>query len=254
MPIGPVALSFRPDRAWVFLREPCGYDEQSVSGTGSMDAVQLLDRLLLDSSGCAAGPGSAQMLTVPDRDRVLAALYSALFGQTVATSVGCVSCGKTFDLDFALADLDRQSRSDASAPAPDGVFQTVRGDRFRLPTGEDEYAVLGMVPDEAERVLLERCVVDGEPGAVQTAMETAAPILALDLSARCPECGHEQPVHFDIQHYLLTALRQERAMLVDDVSRLARNYGWGLRDVMELPRSTRRAFADALEPGDGGAR
>lgn len=137
----------------------------------------------------------------------------------------------------------------------DGHFQLQDGRRFRLPTGEDEYTVLSLPPAEAEEGLLQRCLIeegDVSEGAdsnltVQAAMETLAPLVDLDLDARCPECGTEQSVHFDIQHYLLSALCQERHQLAVEVHRLASVYGWNLNEILDLSRSQRRALVELIE-------
>ena len=105
--------------------------------------------------------------------------------------------------------------------------------------------------DEAERELLARCVVMGdpaqEPQAVQAAMMEVAPVVDLDLQVRCPECDHVQAVHFDIQTYLLSALSAERKQLAWEVHRLAVAYGWGLEEILSLPRGQRRMYVALIE-------
>jgi hypothetical protein len=125
--------------------------------------------------------------------------------------------------------------------------------------GRDEYAVAGLAAEEAERALLERCVVAaGEGGtafdasgldasAVQEALEQLAPMLDLDLNARCPECGQDQSFHFNIQSYLLGALLGERRQLAAEVHRLAMAYGWSLHDILSLERAERRTFVALVE-------
>lgn len=254
MPAVCVTLGLVPGGARAGLREICGCDEESVQGTDTITAIQLLDRLLLDLPGIHFGPGAAALLSPSDRDRLLAALYVLIYGPRVESTVRCAQCGDPFDLDFSLQELLASvgpAETTGVAGGPDGLFVLPDGRRFRLPTGEDEYAVGHLSPDEAERQLLARCMVEGDPTVapevVQTAMREVAPLLDLELEAHCPECGAIQSIHFDIQAYLLSALRSERGQLAREVHRLATAYGWSLTDIMGLSRSQRRSYVALIE-------
>ena len=265
-----VRLGFLPGGGWACLRELSGAEEQAVTGTGTADAIRLLDGLLVASGGTAIAPGSATALTAADRDRLLAAVYIRTYGARIANTLRCVYCDALFDIDFSLEELlaylspqanDRGHGAetvDISAERlADGTFCLSDGTRFRLPTGEDECAVLGSPADQAEQVLLQCCLLDenltdetGRDGlkeAVQAAMADVAPVLDLDLDAHCPECGRHQAVHFDIQHYLLSALQRERKQLAQEVHRLASAYGWSLTEILGLPRSQRRSLVALVE-------
>ncbi len=253
MSINQVTLNFAGDSKWAYLREICGSDEQSVEGTGTVEAIRLLDRLLVAVSGTYIGPGKAAKLTTADRDWLLAAVYMRTYGSRIESTVNCAKCKAPYDMDFSLEELISHVDSEAHQmeESSDGVFGSLDGCRFRLPTGEDECAVLGMSPEEAEKALLERCIVepnqDYDPEALQTAMRDIAPVLDMDMDARCPECDHQQTVHFDIQYYLLYRLMQEKRQLAYEVHRLARAYGWSLNEILGLPRSVRRIYVDLVE-------
>jgi hypothetical protein len=246
-----VALGFVPDGAWAGLRELCGHDEESVCDTDTLTAIQLLDRLLIDGQGVTIGPGCAAKLTAADRDRLLAAVYMRTYGPCVESTLHCRHCDEPFDLDFYLQDLLDSLQGSESAAEKDGVFTLDDGCRFRLPTGEDECAVRHLAPGEAERELLARCTVEGDaaanPDAVQAAMDAIAPVLSLEMNAHCPECGECQPVHFDIQSYLLSMLESEQEQFVREVHRLATAYGWSLEEILGLPRRRRRAYVALVE-------
>ena len=51
-----------------------------------------------------------------------------------------------------------------------------------------------------------------------------------------------QIFHFNLQEYLLTSLTKEKDNLVAEVHMLARFYGWGLNEILELPRSSRKSY------------
>ncbi|WP_437779031.1 hypothetical protein [Sorangium sp. So ce1097] len=247
-----IALQYGSAPGWVKLRELCGHDEESIQATDSETAVSLVDRLLVDSPGAAATAGGAASLTIPDRDRLLAAIYMANLGRRIESTVRCQYCGQPFDLDFSLEDLIA-SASEPTATAvtrePDGVYRMPDGRRFRLPCGEDERAVAGARRPELE--LLGRCVLEGsaadDPDALDEAMRAVGPVLDLDVDARCPECVKGQPVWFDLQHYLLSRLLDERRQRGIEIHRLARAYGWSLREILDLPRSRRRLLVELIE-------
>jgi hypothetical protein len=260
-------LDFVPEAGWACLRELFGAAEQEVEGTSTADAVRLLDGLLVEEPGGSIAPGKAITLTATDRDRLLATIYINTFGTRVVNILRCTQCGKPFDVDFSLPELmaflSPQALESAVERLPDGVFRMADGIRFRLPTGEDECAVLGMPASDAKTALLRRCLVDGESAvpldggmkeAVQTVMETLAPILDSDVETQCPECGQVQVAHFDIQHYLLSALHQERSQLAHEIHRLASAYGWSLTEILCLPRHQRKSLVTLIEAERSGRR
>ena len=193
--------------------------------------------------GTDIGPGKAKSLATADRDRLLAAIYIHTYGSRIAGTVHCNNCDAPFDIDFSLEELLSHIHEDRNTvnveKEHDGAFELPGGPRFRLPTGEDECAVLGLSLEEAENELLMRCVLEGDPTgdivSLQRAMKDLAPLLDLDLEACCPECNHKQMFHFDIQHYLYSALRQEQKQLAMEVHRLATAYSWSLNEILQLP-------------------
>lgn len=255
MSVTYVALSFAPEVSWAGLRELCGHDEQMVDSIDTSAAIQLLDRLLVNGQVGTLKPGSAGTLNAADRDRLLAALYVRTYGSRIAGSITCHTCSEPFDLEFDLTELlaSLQPSPESSSRLEDGqpAFSLDDGRQFRLPTGEDELAIWHLSPDEAERELLRRCVIDGdplaEPHTIQAAMNGIAPVVALDLKGECPECNTLASIRFDIQSYLLSTLRLEQPRLAQEVHRLARFYSWGLNEILGLTRTQRRTYARLIE-------
>jgi hypothetical protein len=256
-----VDLPFAGSRQSVALKEMNGSVEASVRGTGTRDAIALVDQLLAEEPTHAAGPGTGAALTAADRDRVLATVYAQIYGPQVRNTVTCPGCAAAFDMDFLLPDLlaslptpaggDRQERDEH------GVLVTDDGVRFRLPTGMEECSVMGMDTAEAVRKLAALCLLDddgarADVSAIQEAMAAAAPILDLDLGARCPECGLEHVVRFDMQHYLLSRLMGEHRLLAVEVHTLARAYSWSFTEIMGMPRNLRKTFAGIINGSAGG--
>ena len=246
--------------AWAAVREVCGSDEETVGDTGTPSAIALIDRLLVSVPGTPVGPGSAAALTATDRDRVLAAVHRRVYGTRIRSTLSCGGCADRFDMDFNLDDLlsGLGRRPDAAEVQAlgDGVFQTDSGMQFRLPTGEEECACIGLSSGEAVGWLASRCLVRGagaDEEALQLAMEVAGPVADVELQAQCPECGGVQPVHFDLQRYVLSGLANERQGLATEVHLLARAYGWSRTEIMEMPRSQRKSSV-ALVTGDAPVR
>ena len=256
---GAFDLSGRSSR--LQIRELNGFDEQSVSGLDTATAIGLLDRLLVRPSGSSAEQLKAIELTAAERDRLLAAVYKRTFGSRIESTLRCTACESLFDLAFSiedlLASLSSGALSSAASLEPDGTFRLGDRLRFRLPTGEDELAVVGLPASEAQLALLQRCIIESkdpvEIDSVQEAMEEVAPVLDLDLDARCPECGAKQLVHFDMQFYLLRALQQQGRQIAREIHRLAVAYGWSLNEILSLSRNQRRAFVEFIE-GDFSGR
>src|SRR6478735_1731462 len=99
-----------PGQRWALVRELCGIDEESVGGRSTLDAVRLLDRLLVDQPGACVAPGGASSLTVPERDLLLAAVWRSSWSEHMAGTLTCASCDQPFDYDFDLDDLTERTR------------------------------------------------------------------------------------------------------------------------------------------------
>lgn len=244
----------------VVLREITGIEEQAVAGTSTMDAIVLLDALVVSDYEGALKKNCIARLTPWDREQLLAMVYRRMYGAKIESTLECGQCAEKFVLDFELNELLKFLR-----PADhenlglirleNGTFGFGKDITFRLPTGEDECSVVGLSPDEAKTALLNRCVQDSpkiqlseeRSESIQAVMEALSPLVDVELDAKCPECGHEQRAHFDLQHYLLSSIRGERKRLMAEVHALASNYGWSLSEILGLPRSQRRTLAGLIE-------
>jgi hypothetical protein len=238
-----VSLHCHPTVTRINLRELAGKDEQAVQSTATTDALCLIGGLLIED----VDPMS---LAAADRDRILAAIYLAVFGSRVASTVHCARCGSLFDLNFRLDELiEALDRNTCSATV--GVFTAATGFRFRLPTAAEEIDAARHPEESAEQWLAGQCVVEGAAMPtlvdVEQAMEDAAPTIDLELDAGCPECGTHQAVRFDVQSFLLTAIMQGSPRLGRDVHRIASAYHWTRQEILGMPRSERRELANLIE-------
>ncbi len=254
MSIYYLPLSFSPAGKWACLREICGHDVLAINQPGTMDAIQLIDRLLVESSETDIRPGMAAVIATADRDEMLAAIYKANFGSQIESTIDCQACEEPFDLDFDCDQLLNFIRGEAAMAEvekeEDGTFKLADGCRFRLPSGEDERLLFGLSEQQAGHLLLERCLLEGDAQAnasnIQAAMQQIAPVFETDLQANCPECNHEQYIRFDMQSYLLNALLLEKKQLPTEVHRLAVTYGWSQQEILELPRTLRQRYVSLI--------
>ena len=254
-PIYPVLLAFTPEKKMIYLRELTAQDELGISDLGTVSAVQLINRLhakRLETETVF----QAETLVAADRDRLLAAVYKNTYKDFLQSTVPCAACSARFDLDFSLDALinhiQQKSGADRNVAQKEvGWYELPDGVCFRLPTGEDEFAVAGLPPQYSVQILLERCVKNGDINVVgqqvQEAMAQIAPVLATEMSAQCPECGHEQTVYFDIQSFLLSRLMQEKKQTVWEIHRLATAYHWTHSEILNLPRSLRRNYVSLID-------
>ncbi len=255
MPSDQVVLRYAHQGRWAAVRELRGTDESAVSGTTTAAAIDLIDRVLTSAPGTGIRPGEAGSLTATDRDRILATIFQRAYGGSVTGSGSCPSCEEAFDIEFKLSDvmdhIDDHIRKVTFQPDGNGGFTLPNGVQFRLPTGEDECAVLGYSHDEAVSELMSRCILRGagdvDMETCEAAMDEVAPLVDLDMAASCPSCGTSQTLHFDLQRYLLKRLIADQRRLAVEVHNLATTYGWGVGEILELPRSQRRTFVDLAD-------
>jgi hypothetical protein len=237
------------------LRELRGADELRAAESG---VIALLRELLEPVGHNDLHREALGDLTVSDRDRVLAELYVAAFGDAVACRWACEKCREPFEIELSMRALSASALAGGTTQCvrePDGHYATPAGTRFRLPTLDDQQHLSGLPQERVQSALVERCVervcADED---VDTLMAEVGPLLDLDLSASCPACDAAQSVPFEIQQFLHGVMMRERRWLTREVHRLATAYGWGLSEILELPRSLRREYVALVEAEGMGRR
>jgi hypothetical protein len=200
----------------------------------------------------------ARNMLVGDRDYLILQLRRLTIGDRVLAVADCPGCGSKMDIDFdaAAIPIERGAPDTPSyqieLPAHSGL--PARAVRFRLPSGGDQEAVLGLDVETAADKLLERCLLSGdaaplavdERARVITAMEKRAPRVELELDLRCPECSHAFVTPFDTTAFFLDELRITAAQLLREVHFLAFYYHWNESEILALVRDRRRAYLALL--------
>ncbi|NCA84380.1 MAG: hypothetical protein EOM83_02270 [Clostridia bacterium] len=245
-----IPLQLTPGAEGVYLRSLCGADELALENTGIINLIHLLESLM--SIGTSDNKINAAQIVTADRDRLMAMLYISLYGSKVESTLNCRSCNQKFDLDFSLDELLKHYQPPPVPVFDNGTYEIESGISFRLPTGEDELQISGYTTEDAEKLLLERCLLEGNPAAdsakVQLKMAELAPLLNMEMEAVCPECSHSQNVQFDMQSFLLTKLKQERPVLIREIHSIASQYHWSQKEILDLPRSLRKQYAALIQP------
>lgn len=239
-------------RRYAVLRPLTGVEELTFAAGEAFAGTALIDKLLVPAAGACVGPGQADALPVADRDRLIAALYKACFGERIESVCRCGACGERFEFNFLIDEIASRAADGRAAEGPDadGYFALESGGRFRLPTVTDLKAIAGFDRDTALARLRERCTQDATGhDDIDAAMERAGPLLSCDLDARCPNCSNGETVRFDIEHYFLTALAVERRYLTREIHILASAYHWPLSEIVSLPREDRRALVRCVKAG-----
>jgi hypothetical protein len=248
MPL-PVALRWSGPLERARIGVITGRAELIAADSGVAAAVALVDAVLDDgvpddgTNPETARPGDAGRIAAPDRDRVLAAVYVALYGASVQTTLTCGSCAQPFDLDFSVPKVVAHCEPDPASGDP--AAWRWSDVELRVPTGDDEIAALA-APDPAgallDAVSAGAARSDDDRAEIARQLETLAPMVSAPIGAVCPECDDEQAVTFDIQRYLLDRLVMDRPRVLADVHVIASTYGWSRSEILGLERSERRAY------------
>lgn len=216
------------------LRPLTGADELTLTGIGIVPALALLKRLAVETEVTA--------LTVCQADRALAQIYLMLYGPLAECRASCQLCDENYEFNLDLAQIIASQDSERPASSDiEGVWTLPGGTRVRAPTHAD------LADDPA--TLAARLILEGEASAeeIGSFLETASPVLTIDVDAQCPNCKAAGQLRFDLSTYLTRRLNAEHPFLVRETHLIASRYGWSHSEIMALTRDDRRAYAGLIE-------
>jgi hypothetical protein len=245
-----VTLRYTPEISRVNIRELYGAAELSVQDASAHSVLRLLSQLIIDTGQEVP----SKNIVTADRDAILATIYLNTYGSKIASTVHCQACTSKFDLDFSLPDLQTHLLQQADlmtfASEQLGVYVLDNVCRFRLPNGDDELSIEGLLQGTARTALLNRCILEGDRNIdadqIEQAMQQIAPILQTEMDARCPECGQNTLVQFDIQSFLIGRIINERKLTAWEIHCIANAYHWQHDDILQLPRSLRKMYVQYI--------
>lgn len=245
------------------LREPNANCELLPQGSGPVAVTEMIATLLTGGPTSRLGPADVWRLSLADRDRIVAVLHTACFGDCIESIVTCSACRQQFEVTFSLAEevLEPLARSTSSVRTIEneeyGTYHLPDGSRFRVLNTEDERALRGLSVEQVFQELLRRCLISGDVSAedsLASAMEAVAPILDVDIPVTCALCQSQEKIRFEMVSFFVASLQRERPILLREIHRLASAYHWRREDIMALPRSLRRAHVALIEADRGTLR
>lgn len=204
---------------------------------------------LLDVLAGGAGPRPLAL-----EEALLQRVLAATGGAALDGAVTCPACGERLDVALELAEPP-----EGTAPAA----VSAAGRTVRLPTAEDVAAAVATVGvraagrdalPAAARALLERLLVDGNPGTLDedetaeldAALAAAAPASPSPVQLTCPACGHLWHALVDLAAFAWDRVDRRARRLLGQVHRLASAYGWTHDHVLGLPDQVRQRYLELV--------
>lgn len=221
---------------------------------------------LLRAAGGEADEGALARLPLGERDRRLLELRGATFGPEMTAVSLCPHCGEEVEVRLPVAGLLEISEACIRLPqgqGPAGSVTLASGlAHFRLPTSEDLLAAQELAKEiSAEQELVRRCllakgssrdaaaetVLSGEElAALAQAMSEADPLAEILLDLRCGACGESWQELFEIAEFLYEEVSLLARRLLQEVSALARGYGWREAEILAMSPQRRHAYLELL--------
>jgi hypothetical protein len=197
-------------------------------------------------------PDLIRQLLVGDRDYLILQLRRLTIGENIQAVIVCPGCDNKMDVSFPVSDVPVEVRRQSAASYP--LSLSDRGVSFRLPTGGDQEAVLGMSVEDGVVELVRRCLLDdgGRPLSAEeretliTAMEGLAPQIDLDLDLTCPECSWNFLAPFDTTAFFFDEIALKGDELLHEINSLAFYYHWSESEILRLERGRRRTYLRLL--------
>lgn len=196
-------------------------------------------------------------------DQLLLQLRERLLGQQLVVWGRCPVCQEPVELTLSTRELDRAASYTEVTDAAMAERHTLsHGDvtiAFRLPDSGDLEAVRRCPDaDSARRGLLARCTLaitgpdgaalaelpDGAAEALEREMDRLDPLAVMLVDLGCPSCGRRWLARLDIAKIVVTELRVQARVLMEEVASLAGHYHWSERSILEMSPSRRRAYLE----------
>jgi hypothetical protein len=78
-------------------------------------------------------------------------------------------------------------------------------------------------------------------------MRSMDPQADIELALKCPGCEHAWTATFEILDYFWREIESWKQRILQEVHRLARAYGWGERDILQMSAWRRRSYLEMIE-------
>lgn len=208
--------------------------------------TRFLQETLAEVGGAPADPAA---LSVGDRQYLVRQVGARLGMDRLWLGGDCPTCGEPFEIEVRQADLPVKRAGSDYPTATIALGDAQCG--VRTPTGADQSAIADLPPEDAAMALLRRLVSgpddidlsDATRTTLEAAIEALSPEVALEVAAKCPDCGAD--VRLEVDPYL--TLTQPGRDILDDVHVLARHYHWAEADILSLTSARRHAYLARID-------
>lgn len=199
--------------------------------------------------------------SVGSRDAALLQIYEQMAGSRLHAFAECALCAEPMEYSLSVQDL----LAGQDQRYPDAELSMASGDisfRLRLVTSLDLAAVAGCEnPEDAARLLAERCIVEARCGEETVAAATlpeavieevgvhlaeADPQAETLIGLTCPSCAHTWQVLLDIESFLWTKINALAKRLLREVHMLSSAYGWREADILAMSVARREFYLEML--------
>lgn len=166
-------------------------------------------------------------------------------GEAVEAVVTCSGCSASVEVDLPVHALLAGTAPKAGAGAgPEGVAVPV----------VDDVVAAALDPARAEARLAAACGLDrldaAERARALAALDEAHPLLAPSVALSCPTCGADVDAAVDAVALAWAAVDERARACLDDVTVLARAFGWSEAEVLAVPAARRSTYRQLLQGGD----
>ncbi|MFT3815305.1 MAG: hypothetical protein QM740_18335 [Acidovorax sp.] len=181
-------------------------------------------------------------------------LRAANFGPRMDAHADCRHCGERLAFALDVAELLRDAPPEEATGGTAHVAE-IAGLRIRAPSLRDLAAVADLAPEDAADALLARCMLAGQPVAmdaatraqVDEALEALDPLADLAFTLNCVGCGQEDMVQLDTAALLWDEISARAGALLQEVHRLASSYGWSEKQILALSPARRAHYLALVE-------
>jgi hypothetical protein len=205
----------------------------------------------------SAGWQDPESLTIGSKNRALLTLRQDLFGPQMECIVLCPQCATRLEFTLSTAVLLD------SAPEQSAQTFTVQHQTCALTIRQPQLRDLQTAQGKGSS-LYEQCLVEARSGQQPIAMddlpeavrhEVAAalqiddPLLDIQLSLDCPDCGKSWNSPLDLLAFLWQEIEQWGQRMLATIHRLASAYGWSEKDILALSAWRRNRYLEMLNYG-----
>jgi hypothetical protein len=201
-------------------------------------------------------------LSIGERDATLLHLREWLFGRQLHNLAKCPVCSEQIEWDMDTREIISQSAVYEKSPEEFLLKENGYAILFRLPDSNDLSEAMVIKENTAgEWKLLERLIIDckynGKPFKIKKLPERILTLLDqkigenipqadIVMNINCVNCNNQWDVPFDIMSYLWGEINNWARHILQDISTLARTYGWSEKDILLMSPARRRIYLDLI--------